>query len=98
MLKNHANMVAGDNGSVVWFNDIIEASSRTELSSVPYFMQKGPSRSAKNHLRKILVVNEGAGDSVALLGNEKLEALLKKHYFCVACIFSGTFNGVKNIR
>jgi hypothetical protein len=37
-------------------------------------MQTDASRSDSsegNHLQKILIVNEGAGDSVALLGNEK---------------------------
>lgn len=73
MLKSYAESVAGNNGSVLWFGDIIETSSATELSTSPNFMQMDVSRSEGNHQRKILVVNEGAGDSVALLGNEKME-------------------------
>lgn len=72
MLKSYANSVAGNNGSVLCFGDIIQASSTTELST-PNSMQKDVIRSEGNPLRKILVVNEGAGDSVALLGNEKME-------------------------
>jgi hypothetical protein len=76
MLKNYAKSVAGNSGSVLWFSDIIEASSTNELSNSPNIMQMDASRSDSsegNHLQKILIVNEGAGDSVALLGNEKLE-------------------------
>jgi hypothetical protein len=76
MLKIYAKSVAGNSGSVLWFSDIIEASSTNELSNSPNIMQMDASRSDSsegNHLQKILIVNEGAGDSVALLGNEKLE-------------------------
>jgi len=73
MLKSYAESMAGSNGSVLWFGDIIEASSATELCASPDFMQMDVSRSEGKHQRKILVVNEGAGDSVALLGNEKME-------------------------
>lgn len=72
MLKNYAESVAGNSGSVLWFSDIIQASSTNELST-SNFMQTDASRSEGNHLQKILIVNEGAGDSVALLGNGKLE-------------------------
>lgn len=65
MLKSYAKSVAGNHGSVHWFSDIIQASSN--------FMQMDVSTSEGNHLQKILIVNEGAGDSVALLGNQKME-------------------------
>ncbi|XP_061350270.1 D-cysteine desulfhydrase 2, mitochondrial-like isoform X2 [Gastrolobium bilobum] len=61
MLKCYANSVADNNGSVLWFNDIIQASSTTELSTSPNFVQMDESGSEGNHLRKILIVNEGAG-------------------------------------
>lgn len=86
MLKSYAKSVAGTSGSVLWFNDIIQASSTTELSTSPNFVQMDVSRSEGNHQRKILIINEGAGDSVALLGNEKME--FKKQQ----CISSGTFS------
>ncbi|PNY08729.1 1-aminocyclopropane-1-carboxylate deaminase-like protein [Trifolium pratense] len=68
MLKSYAKSVAGNSDSVLWFNDIIQAASTTELSTSQNFMQMDASRSDGNHLQKILIVNEGAGDSVALLG------------------------------
>jgi D-cysteine desulfhydrase len=73
MLKSYAESVAGNNGSVLWFSDIIQASLTNELSTSPNFMQMEASQSEGNHRQKILIVNEGAGDSVALLGNGKLE-------------------------
>lgn len=73
MLKNYATSVAGNSGSVLWFSDIIQASSAAESSTSPNLMQMDACRSEGNHLQKILVVNEGAGDSVALLGNTKFK-------------------------
>ena len=72
MLKGYAKSVAGNNGSVLWFSDIIQDCSTTELSTSENFMQLDVSRSEGNLLQKFLIVNEGAGDSVALLGNEKM--------------------------
>lgn len=85
MLKSYAESVAGNDSSVLWFGDIVQSSSATELFTDPNFMQMDVSRSEENHLRKILVVNEGAGDSVALLGNEKME-------FQKTTMNSGTFS------
>ncbi|KAL2318383.1 hypothetical protein Fmac_032259 [Flemingia macrophylla] len=67
MLKSYANSVVGNNGLSYGF-DIIQVLQRIDLSISPNFMQMDISRSEGSHLRKILVVNEGAGDSVALLG------------------------------
>lgn len=86
MLKNYARSVAGNSGSVLWFSDIIHASSTAESSTSPNFMQMDASRSEGNHLQKILVVNEGAGDSVALLGNGKLKFAKQQ------CISLGSFS------
>ncbi|KAL2332717.1 hypothetical protein Fmac_013930 [Flemingia macrophylla] len=80
MLKSYANSVAGNNGSVLWFADIIQAASATDLSISPNFMQMDVSRSEGSHLRKILVVNEGAGDSVALLGVIRLVQYLSQDH------------------
>ncbi|KAI4317337.1 hypothetical protein L6164_025211 [Bauhinia variegata] len=80
ILNSHANSVAGDNGLVVRFNDIIGASSVTELSTVPNLTRMNESRSTGNHLRKILIVNEGAGESVALLGVIRLVQYLSQNH------------------
>ncbi|XP_012571854.1 D-cysteine desulfhydrase 2, mitochondrial isoform X2 [Cicer arietinum] len=80
MLKSYANSVAGNSGSVMLFSDIIQASSNTELSTSPNFMQMNASRSEENHLQKILIVNEGAGDSVALLGIIRLVQYLSQNH------------------
>ncbi|KAF7839869.1 D-cysteine desulfhydrase 2, mitochondrial isoform X1 [Senna tora] len=79
MLKSHAKLVADDNGSVVWFNDIIEAASITKLCTSPKLAQVDANRSAENHHRKILIINEGAGDSVALLGVIRLVQYLSEN-------------------
>ncbi|CAL0333122.1 unnamed protein product [Lupinus luteus] len=82
MLKSYAKSVAGNNGSVICFSDIIQASSTSELPSSPNFMQMDVSRSEGNNVRKILIVNEGAGDSVALVGVIRLvEYLSQDHLF-----------------
>ncbi|KAI5406166.1 hypothetical protein KIW84_052780 [Lathyrus oleraceus] len=80
MLKNYARSVARNTGSVLWFSDIIQASSTAESSTFPNFMQMDASRSEGNHLQKILVVNEGAGDSVALLGIIRLVQYLSQNH------------------
>ena len=86
MLKNYARSVAGNSGAFLWFNDIIQASSTGELSTSQNFTKMDASRSERNHLQKILVVNEGAGDSVALLGNGKLKFEKQQ------CISLGSFS------
>ncbi|KAL2320227.1 hypothetical protein Fmac_029196 [Flemingia macrophylla] len=45
---------------------------RIDLSISPNFLQMDVSRSKGSHLRKILVINEGAGDSVALLAPKEV--------------------------
>ncbi|XP_045818102.1 D-cysteine desulfhydrase 2, mitochondrial [Trifolium pratense] len=80
MLKSYAKSVAGNSDSVLWFNDIIQAASTTELSTSQNFMQMDASRSDGNHLQKILIVNEGAGDSVALLGIIRLVQYLSQNH------------------
>lgn len=80
MLKSYAESVAGNNGSVLWFSDIIQASLTNELSTSPNFMQMEASQSEGNHRQKILIVNEGAGDSVALLGIIRLVQYLSQNH------------------
>ncbi|CAI8598147.1 unnamed protein product [Vicia faba] len=80
MLKNYARSVAGNSGAFLWFSDIIQASSTGELSTSQNFTKMDASRSERNHLQKILVVNEGAGDSVALLGIIRLVQYLSQNH------------------
>ncbi|KAK4264985.1 hypothetical protein QN277_026096 [Acacia crassicarpa] len=79
MLKNHATLVAGSNDSVVWLDDIIEASTAC-LSTSPTLAGMDASRNARNHLRKILIINEGAADSVALLGVIRMVQYLSENH------------------
>lgn len=75
MLKSHANLVAGNTGHVLWCNDILEASLTNE-SSASNFWHMDAHVSAENHPRKVVIVNEGARDAVALLGKWKLVVLV----------------------
>lgn len=54
MLRTHADLVAGEDGSVLWVKDLgaMDGFSSSEAASS----------------RKVLIVNEGAGDALALLG------------------------------
>ncbi|XP_020988446.1 D-cysteine desulfhydrase 2, mitochondrial isoform X2 [Arachis duranensis] len=79
MLKDYAKSVAGNSGSVISFGDITQNSSTTELSTAN-LMEFDVSRSDRNLQRKFLIVNEGAGDSVALLGMIRLVQYLSQSH------------------
>ncbi|XP_028796399.1 D-cysteine desulfhydrase 2, mitochondrial-like isoform X2 [Neltuma alba] len=79
MLKNHAKLVAGDNDSIVWLNDIVEAST-IGLSTSPTLAEIDASRYARNHPKTILIINEGAAESVALLGVIRLAQYLSENH------------------
>lgn len=66
MLKSHADTLAGSSGTVLWFDDILEASLNQNDGALK-LSQENAQRS--DHPWKIVIVNEGAGDVVALLGN-----------------------------
>ncbi|XVE92282.1 hypothetical protein REPUB_Repub01dG0083400 [Reevesia pubescens] len=68
MLQIHAIMVAGNSGNVVHCNDIIDASLTTQAFEYSNFMQMDAPKGNKSHSTKVVIVNEGAGDAVALLG------------------------------
>uniref|UniRef100_A0A1J3HGZ4 D-cysteine desulfhydrase 2, mitochondrial n=1 Tax=Noccaea caerulescens TaxID=107243 RepID=A0A1J3HGZ4_NOCCA len=71
MLRTHADFVAGEDGSVLWAKDIIEAmddAKKDDLSS----SQTSP--------RKVLVLSEGAGDALALLGMFRLVKYLSQEH------------------
>ncbi|KAM7468713.1 hypothetical protein LguiB_016275 [Lonicera macranthoides] len=58
MLARHADLVAGSCGSVVWLNDLREASFTNHTPAKPIF----------ENIKKVVIINEGAGDTVGLLG------------------------------
>ncbi|RYQ83161.1 hypothetical protein Ahy_B10g101787 isoform B [Arachis hypogaea] len=79
MLKDYAKSLAGNSGSVISFGNITQNSSTTEFSTAN-LMEFDVSRSDRNLQRKFLIVNEGAGDSVALLGMIRLVQYLSQSH------------------
>lgn len=67
MLAKHAESVVGANGSVIWLSDIMEASSKNHASRQQNFLQADPVTFPEKS-KKVVIINEGAGDAVALLG------------------------------
>ncbi|KAF8096389.1 hypothetical protein N665_0309s0016 [Sinapis alba] len=65
MLRTHADLVAGEDGSVLWTKD---------LEAMDGFS------SSKASPRKVLIVNEGAGDALALLGMFRLVQYLSQDH------------------
>ncbi|KAI7996514.1 hypothetical protein LOK49_LG10G00252 [Camellia lanceoleosa] len=81
MLAKHADLVAGGSSSVVWLRDILEASLTTQISGKPNCERLDGHRYAES-LKKVVIVNEGAGDAVGLLGVIRLvQYLSQKHVF-----------------
>ncbi|XP_031741182.1 D-cysteine desulfhydrase 2, mitochondrial isoform X2 [Cucumis sativus] len=81
VLKSQADLVAGNSGSVLWFDDILS----TSLGKQP-----------RSHGRRVIVINEGAGDAIALLGLIRLvkylsqDHLLGKHRVIKFVVDAGT--------
>ncbi|KAF9606015.1 hypothetical protein IFM89_021437 [Coptis chinensis] len=75
MLFKHAELVAGSNGSVICFSDILSTCFTRKKFKEENRVHMNVDKSelavpqAQNHKRKVVVVNEGAGDAAALLGN-----------------------------
>ncbi|XP_021293582.1 D-cysteine desulfhydrase 2, mitochondrial isoform X2 [Herrania umbratica] len=80
MLETHASMVAGSSGNVVYCNDIIDAFITAQTFERSKFVQMDAPRGTKSHSTKVLVVNEGAGDAVALLGLFRLVDYLSQDH------------------
>ncbi|XP_055959583.1 D-cysteine desulfhydrase 2, mitochondrial-like isoform X2 [Mercurialis annua] len=72
MLKTHANLVAGNAGEVLCCNDILETFSTSETSGASNMGKMNSCTSIEDYPRKVLIINEGAGDVVALLGAIRL--------------------------
>ncbi|KAL9420797.1 hypothetical protein AB3S75_038383 [Citrus x aurantiifolia] len=80
MLKSYANLVAGNNSDVVWCNEILEASLTTQKSRASCLGQMDAHKGIDNCRKKVLIVNEGAGDAVALLGVFRLLQYLSQDH------------------
>lgn len=83
MLTTHAALVAGSTGSVVRLSDILDQSLACKSEDMLWDSRGSPSTQAstKNDLRKIVIVNEGAGDAIGLSGGT-----IFKHLFFI-CIY-----------
>lgn len=68
MLANHAEFIAGSSGSVVGLSDLFEASITNHVSKKPISAQIDAPRLSDN-IKKVSIINEGAGDAAGLLGN-----------------------------
>lgn len=69
MLAKHAESIAGADGSIMWPNDVVVASFNHHEFGVQNFPRADPV-SFREKLKKVAIINEGAGDAVALLGKE----------------------------
>lgn len=65
MLLGHSNLIAGPSGSAVWFTDILD--SFTDTPSPKKCTRKAANKISEG-VGKVVIVKEGAGDAVALLG------------------------------
>ncbi|XVF02607.1 hypothetical protein REPUB_Repub04eG0189500 [Reevesia pubescens] len=80
MLQTHASMVAGNSGNIVCCNDIIDASITTQKFECSKFVQMDAPRGSKSPSNKVVIVNEGAGDAIALLGLFRLVDYLSQDH------------------
>ncbi|XP_031123849.1 D-cysteine desulfhydrase 2, mitochondrial isoform X1 [Ipomoea triloba] len=80
MLAMHANKVAGSDGSIVSLGELLEAS----FSNQGFGEQsvQVATRTYAESEKKVVIINEGAGDAVGLLGAIRLvEYLSQEHLF-----------------
>lgn len=67
MLAKHAESIVGVDGSIIWLNDVTETSFKHHESMLQKFPQADPINFPEKP-KKVVIINEGAGDAVALLG------------------------------
>lgn len=72
ILARHAESIVGNTGSIVRLNDIVEASHHA--SGEQWFWQVDPVKYPEKP-RKVVIIKEGAGDVVALLGIQLFRAI-----------------------
>ncbi|XP_042048639.1 D-cysteine desulfhydrase 2, mitochondrial-like isoform X2 [Salvia splendens] len=81
MLAKHAELIVGAGGSIMWPNDVMEASFKPYKSRVHNFPRADPIN-CPDKPKKVAIINEGAGDAIALLGVMRLiKYLSQKHLF-----------------
>lgn len=73
-------MIAGDNGNVLWCNDVLEASFTSQKSGTSNFAYMDAYTVSSNCQRKVVIVNEGAGEAIALLGVFRLVQYLAQDH------------------
>ncbi|XP_065873115.1 D-cysteine desulfhydrase 2, mitochondrial isoform X3 [Euphorbia lathyris] len=74
MLKSHANTVAGNAGHILWCDDILATNGSSSALNMKQM------DGLENYQKKVLIVNEGAGDTVALLGVIRLIQYLSQDH------------------
>ncbi|KAK3026067.1 hypothetical protein RJ639_042559 [Escallonia herrerae] len=95
MLTRHAHLIAGNCGSVLLLNDLFESSFTNNSSGEPNSPQMDGHRGSYA-TKKVVIVNEGAGDAVGLLGVIGLvqylsqSHLLGKEQACKIVVDAGT--------
>ncbi|KAL2903504.1 D-cysteine desulfhydrase 2 mitochondrial [Bienertia sinuspersici] len=78
MLLGQANAIAGNTGSVVWFTDILD--SLSDLPSGRNCIRTNAYTSLEDGMKKVVIIKEGAGDAVALLGIIRLVRYLSQSH------------------
>lgn len=68
MLASHAEFIAESSGSVVWLSDLFEATFMNHESKNPISAQIDVPQLSEN-IKKVAIINEGAGDAAGLLGD-----------------------------
>ncbi|XP_059657789.1 D-cysteine desulfhydrase 2, mitochondrial [Cornus florida] len=79
MIARHANLLAGSSDSVIRLSDIFEASFTVPTSGKSDCERINAHRHAENS-KKVVIVNEGAGDAVGLLGVIRLVQYLSQNH------------------
>lgn len=81
MLARHADLVVGSCGSVVWLSDLFKGSFTNHTSEEPNLGQVDAHRwSETQNMKKVVIINEGAGDVVGLLGVIRLVQYLSQNH------------------
>ncbi|KAL9226376.1 hypothetical protein vseg_002198 [Gypsophila vaccaria] len=78
MLLSYGKSTAGPSGSLVWFTDVLD--SFTDLSDGRCCIRTTDSKGLEDGTKKVVIVKEGAGDAVALLGIVRLVQYLSQNH------------------
>ncbi|XP_075504717.1 D-cysteine desulfhydrase 2, mitochondrial isoform X1 [Primulina tabacum] len=79
MLTRHAELVLGCNGSTYWLRDFLKDLSLYHLAS-NYKSSEEDAVEYHEKTRKVIIINEGAGDAIALLGLVRLVRYLSQDH------------------